>query len=103
MLTKNGSFAELHTLACIYAAQGKTTEARQVLKQAMYAGSLTEPNAAVWYVLGLIYEQYGAKTAALDAYRKVEAHELDGHTYIDPTSTYVLAQARLKDLAPSPK
>jgi tetratricopeptide (TPR) repeat protein len=98
MLTKNGNFAELHTLACIYAAQGRTTEARQVLKQAMYAGSMTEPDSSVWYALGLIYEQYGARTAALDAYGRVRAHDLDDHTYIDPTSTYLLAQARIKAL-----
>jgi tetratricopeptide (TPR) repeat protein len=98
MLTKNSSFAELHTLACIYAAQGRTTEARQVLDQAMYAGNMTQPNSAVWYALGLIYEQYGAKAAALDAYGKVEAHELDDHTYVDPLSEWVLARARIKSL-----
>jgi tetratricopeptide (TPR) repeat protein len=95
---KNSGFAELHTLACIYAAQGKTTEARQVLQEAMYAGNMAEPNSPVWYALGLIYEQYGAKTAALDAYRRVQAHEFDDHTYIDPVSTYVLAQDRIRDL-----
>jgi tetratricopeptide (TPR) repeat protein len=95
---KNSGFAELHTLACIYAAQGKTTEARQVLDQAMFAGNMAEPNSAVWYALGLIYEQYGAKTAALEAYRHVQAHEFDDHTYIDPSSTYVLAQDRVRDL-----
>jgi tetratricopeptide (TPR) repeat protein len=98
MLTKNSSFAELHTLACIYAAQGRTTEARQVLDQAMYAGTMTQPNSAVWYALGLIYEQYGARAAALDAYGKVEAHELDDHTYVDPLSEWVLARARIKSL-----
>jgi tetratricopeptide (TPR) repeat protein len=98
-MSKNANFDELHTLACIYAAEGKTTEARQVLEQAMYADSLAEPNSAVWYALGLIYEQYGAKSAALDAYRKVEAHERDDHTYVDPVSTYVLAQARIGELS----
>ncbi|SNS85693.1 Transglutaminase-like superfamily protein [Granulicella rosea] len=98
MLTHNGSFGELHTLACIYAAQGKTTEAREVLKQALVASSQPEPNSEVWYALGLIYEQYGAKTAALEAYNRVYAHEFDDHTYIGPTSTYVLAQARIKSL-----
>jgi len=53
--------------------------------------------------LGLIYEQYGARVAALDACGKVEAHELDDHTYIDPVSTYVLAQARIKALASARK
>ena len=37
MLSNNSSFADLHTLACLYAAQGKTTEAKQVLLQAMDA------------------------------------------------------------------
>jgi tetratricopeptide (TPR) repeat protein len=96
---RNSGFAELHTLACIYAAQGKTTEARQVLQEAMYAGNMAEPDSAVWYALGLIYEQYGAKTAALDAYRRVQAHEFDDHTYIDPVSTYVLAQDRIRALS----
>ena len=89
---------KLHTLACVYAAQGKTTEARQVLQEAMDAGNMAEPNSQIWYVLGLIYEQYGAKSAALSAYRRVEAHELDDHTYIDPVSTYVLAQHRIREL-----
>jgi tetratricopeptide (TPR) repeat protein len=95
---KNSGFAELHTLACIYAAQGKTTEARQVLQQAMDAGNMAEPNSPVWYALGLIYEQYGAKKAALDAYNHVEAHEFDDHTYVDPVSTYLLAQSRIHEL-----
>jgi tetratricopeptide (TPR) repeat protein len=94
----NSGFGELHTLACIYAAQGKTTEARQVLQQAMDAGNMVEPNSPVWYTLGLIYEQYGAKAAALDAFRRVKAHEFDDHTYIDPVSTYVLAQDRIRAL-----
>jgi len=98
IMSKNASFADLHTLACIYAAEGKTTEARQVLTQAMSAGNETEPNSAVWYALGMIYEQYGARDAALAAYRKVEAHEFDDHTFVGASDTYVLAQERLKAL-----
>jgi len=98
-LSKNSNFPELHTLACIYAAQGKTTEARKVLEEAMYANNQVEPNSAVWYALGLIYEQYGAKSAAADAYKKVQAHEDDNHTFIQPTDTYVLAQSRLTALS----
>jgi Tfp pilus assembly protein PilF len=98
-MNKNSGFAELHTLACIYAAQGKTTEARKVLEEAMYAGNMPEPNSPVWYALGLIYEQYGAKAAALDAYRHVQAHEFDDHTYVDPLSTYILAQNRIQELS----
>ena len=103
MLTKNSNFAELHTLACIYAAEGRTTEARQVLDQAMQAGNQTQPNSSVWYALGLIYEQYGAKDAALMAYNKVEAHELDDHTYNDPMSTWLLARQRIAALGAAAK
>ena len=102
MITKNSNFAELHTLACIYAVQGRTTEARQVLAQAMEAGNMSQPDSSVWYALGLIYEQYGATDAALEAYKKVEAHELDDHTYNDPMSTWLLAQDRIKALEKSP-
>jgi tetratricopeptide (TPR) repeat protein len=98
-LSKNSDFPELHTLACIYAAQGKTTEARKVLEEAMYVDNQVEPNSAVWYALGMIYEQYGANTAATAAYKKVQAHENDDHTFIEPTDTYVLAQSRLAALS----
>lgn len=98
MKSNNSSFASLHTLASIYAAQGKTTEARQVLDQALQAGNMAVPNTEAWYVLGLLYESYGLKDAAIAAYSKVSAHPFDEHRYIDPTSTYLLAQQRVKAL-----
>jgi len=94
LLGNSGSFAELHTLACIYAYQGKTSEARELLLKAMTASNLSEPNSAVWYGFGAIYEQYGVNDAAIDAYRKVEKPE----GAIGSTDTYVLAQNRLKAL-----
>jgi tetratricopeptide (TPR) repeat protein len=98
LLSKNSSFADLHTMACIYAAQGKVTEAQQVLTQSMTAGNLSQPNGAVWYALGLLYEDYGLPAAALAAYNKVEAHEFDDHHFIDAESTYLLAQTRIHAL-----
>jgi tetratricopeptide (TPR) repeat protein len=94
MLTNHSSYNELHTLACIYAFQGKTGEARELLLKAMSAANLTEPNSSVWYGFGSIYEQYGINDAAIEAYRKVEKPEGP----ISPTDTYVLAQTRLKAL-----
>lgn len=94
LLTQNMSFATLHTLACVYAAQGKTTEARQLLLQAMSSGNLSEPNSAIWFGFGLIYEQYGVPEAAIAAYKRVEKPKGP----VDPTDTFVLAQARLKAL-----
>ena len=102
MLSKNASFTDLHTLACLYAAQGRTTEARQLLKQAMLTINRSEPNSEVWYGLGLIYEQYGENAAALRAYEHVSAHEEYEQTYIDPTATYRLAQARINALRVGP-
>ncbi|HEY1255393.1 MAG TPA: hypothetical protein VGF01_11470, partial [Terracidiphilus sp.] len=95
MLTNNSSFAELHTLACIYAFQGKTSEARELLLKGMAAENLSQPNSDIWYAFGSIYEQYGINDAAIDAYRKVE--KPIGR--FGPTDTYVLAQARLKALS----
>ena len=94
MLTKNSNFAELHTLACLYAAQGKTTEAKQVILQAMAAANQVEPNSEAWYVWGAIYQQYGLSDAAIDAFEKVKKIEGRG----SPTDTYILAQAHLKEL-----
>jgi tetratricopeptide (TPR) repeat protein len=91
-LTNNGRFADLHTLACLYAAQGKTTEARQVLLQAMESENLAEPNSPAWFAFGAIYEQYGDRDAAIAAFRKVEKPEGP----MSPADTYVLAQEHLK-------
>ena len=60
----------------------------------MTVANLSEPNSSVWYVLASIYEQYGITDAAIEAYRKVDKPE--GRIY--PTSTWLLAQARLKAL-----
>jgi Flp pilus assembly protein TadD len=60
---------------------------------------MSEPNSEVWYALGLIYEQYGAKGAAVDAYRRVKEHEFDERTYVDPIATSVLAQNRIRELS----
>jgi Flp pilus assembly protein TadD len=83
----------LHTLGCVYAEQGKTKEAREVLVQAMDQLNLAEPTGEYWYAFGRIAEQFGEKEIAAANYRKVrkpsEARNL-------PASTYVLAQKRLK-------
>lgn len=94
LLSKNMSFADLHTLACVYAAQGRTTEARQILLEAMSSGNLGEPDGAIWFGFGLIYEQYGQPAAAIAAYKRVAKPE----GTISPIDTFVLAQARLKAL-----
>jgi tetratricopeptide (TPR) repeat protein len=94
MLSHNSSFAEMHTLACLYAQQGKTAEARDLLLKSMASSNLAVPNSSVWFGLGIIYEQFGVYDAARDAYNKVEKPA--GRVTTD--STWLLAQARLKAL-----
>ncbi len=94
LLSQQKSFATLHTLACIYAAQGKTVEASDLAQKAMAASQMLKPDSAVWFVYGMIYEQYGVNDAAIDAYRKVEKPEGP----LSPFDTWLLTQARLKAL-----
>jgi tetratricopeptide (TPR) repeat protein len=93
-MTHNSQFSDQHTLACLYAAQGRTTEARLVLLQAMSANNMAEPNSATWFAFGTIYEQFGALDAAIAAFRKVEKPVGP----LSPVDTYVLAQDHLKAL-----
>jgi tetratricopeptide (TPR) repeat protein len=80
----DSSYAEIHTLACLYAEIGKTKEARELLLQAMDSGGLDEPNEAIWYGFGRIAEDYGLEAVALSLYQRVgktpEA-ELSSSTY----------------------
>ena len=53
-----------------------------------------EPNPAVWFGFGSIYEQLGEEDAAIAAYRRVTLPE----GILNPIDTYNLAQAHLKNL-----
>jgi tetratricopeptide (TPR) repeat protein len=93
-LTNSSGFDELHTLACLYAAQGKTNEARDVVVKTMRMSNMAVPNDLIWFVYASMYEKYGIEDAAIEAYEKVNKPE----GYIGATSTYLLAQSRLKAL-----
>jgi Flp pilus assembly protein TadD len=83
------SYGSLHTLAALYAASGKSVEARQTLFTAMDRKATDEPGSEDWFVLGRIAENYGVRDAALAAYKRVEKGVLTG------TSTWELTQKRL--------
>jgi tetratricopeptide (TPR) repeat protein len=85
----------LHTLACLYAVTGKAKEARDLLLRAMDDLNLAEPNDDYWYAFGLIAEQYGEREIAVADYRKLEKPK---EPLSIPTSSYTLAQTRLKAL-----
>jgi len=85
----------LHTVACLYAASGKAKEGRELLMRSMDDLDLDEPNDDYWYALGLIAEQFGEREIAIADYRKLEKPK---EPLAIPTSSYKLAQARLKAL-----
>jgi tetratricopeptide (TPR) repeat protein/transglutaminase-like putative cysteine protease len=90
----DSSFAEIHTLACLYAEISKTKEARELLLRAMDSGGMDEPNEPIWFGFGRIAEEYGLLQGALSLYRRVgntEGAEL-------ASSTYNLARLREKQL-----
>ena len=89
-LSQNANFSIMHTLACLYAQQGKTKQARDLLLKAMDVASLPEPDSAVWLALAEIAEQYGEADAARTMYARVEKDEVEV-----PGSNYSLAQQRL--------
>jgi tetratricopeptide (TPR) repeat protein len=82
----------LHTLGCVYAALGKTQEAREVLVQAMDALGLDEPDDNYWYAFGRIAEQYGLTDVAVADYKKIEKPAEMPQV---PSSSWLLAQSRL--------
>jgi tetratricopeptide (TPR) repeat protein len=90
----------LHTLACLYAETGKTKEARDLLLRSMDDLNLDEPDDDYWYAFGRIAEQYGERQTAIADYRKLQVPK---EILAVPTSSYRLAQMRLKALAaPAP-
>jgi tetratricopeptide (TPR) repeat protein len=97
-LTKNTNFGILHTVACLDAQAGLTSQARELLLKAMEASHLEEPNSEVWFGLGLIAEQYGVVDAAEKMYGRVEKPSTDY-----PGSSYTLAQLHLATLRDTAK
>ena len=85
----HASYGALHTLAALYAENGKSVEARQALLKAMDRHGSDDPGSSDWYVLGRIAENYGVRDAALAAYKRVEKGDLTG------TSTWELTQKRI--------
>jgi len=89
-LSKSANFSILHTLACVDAQAGKTSQARDLLLKAMDVSHLEEPNSEVWFGFALIAERYGVVDAAEKMYSRVEKPKVDY-----PGTSYVIAQQHL--------
>lgn len=96
------SYASLLTLACLDAAQGNTADAHQELLEATASANLAQPDAAIWYGFGRIFEQYGVTDAAVSSYRRTV--QMAVATDVDSlapsgSSAAVLARKRLDQLS----
>ena len=89
----------LHTLAALYAAAGRVTEARETLLKSIDAGAIRQPQPADWYVVGRLAEAYGVPEAAREAYERLTA---PGPREPVALSCYALAQRRLARLDEAP-
>lgn len=93
------SYGVLHTLAALYAEQGKPAEAYRLILQALEAKG-GEPGDSDWYVFGRLAESYGMPDAAKRCYEKARTAD-DSH--VDPVSSLHLVRRRLEALGARPE
>jgi hypothetical protein len=98
--TQGRSAAIGHTLACVYAANGKPREARDLLLKGMEQVGITRPDDSAWYGFGLVAEAYGDAESARDYYAHVQKPKKG---VVQATSVYALSRARLAALAGRPQ
>jgi hypothetical protein len=90
-----GSDAELHTLACLLADAGRTSEALEVFGRYLDVRGSLEPEAATWLAYGIMAERFGLRQTAIDAYLRVSPEP----DYPYPGITcYALARRHLEAL-----
>ncbi|MES1245985.1 MAG: DUF3857 domain-containing protein [Acidobacteriota bacterium] len=93
------SYAVLHTLAALYAEQGKTAEAYRLILQALEVKG-GDPGDSDWYVFGRLAESYGLPDAARRCYEKARAAD---EAEPDPISSLHLVRRRLEALGSKPE
>jgi len=87
-------YSSSHTLACIYAAQGRIADARRVLLQLLDDQPTADPSSSeIWLVRGLIAEALGERRAAARSYRQIEKTANDR-----ADSVYAIAAAHLAQI-----
>jgi tetratricopeptide (TPR) repeat protein len=94
----NGTTSLLHTLAAVEAELDKAGDARAMLLQRMKDLGEDEPDDDDWYVFGRIAESYGLRGDAVTMYRRLQRPKTERAI---PSSSYALAQRRLKLMAAS--
>ena len=97
-LSSYKSYPALHTLAALYAEEGKTAESYKVILQALEAKDEPAAGGADWYVFGRLAEQYGLPDVARRLYARVGASPAGE---AEALSSHHLAQERLAALGSS--
>jgi tetratricopeptide (TPR) repeat protein len=95
LLGGNEAFGLMHTLAAVDAELDKPGEARALLLQRISGSGVDDPDDNDWYVFGRIAESYGLTREAAALYRRLERPKSE---LTIPSSSYALAQRRLKAL-----
>lgn len=87
-------FASSHTLACVYADQGRVADARRVLLQMLEEHPQIDPtDGEIWLIRGLVAESLGESGAATRSYRQIEKPESS-----TADSVYAIAETRIARL-----
>lgn len=99
-LSEYQDYSILHTLATVYAEQGKSAEAYRVILQALEVKG-GEPGVPDWYVFGRLAEHYGLPEVARSYYEKAREGAKDDS---NPMDSIHLVRKRLEALgAAEPK
>jgi predicted Zn-dependent protease len=87
-------YSSSHTLACLYADQGRVGEARRVLLQLLDDQPMVDPlDGEIWLIRGLIAESLGETEAATRSYRQIEKPESSS-----ADSVFAIAETRIARL-----
>lgn len=95
---QGGTYAELHTLATIYAEQGRCLEAKTTILGAIEAENLSEIKPGDWYVWGRMAEHYGEMELAKTYYGRVKGEP----PKTEKVSSQRLAEMRLAKMTANP-
>jgi tetratricopeptide (TPR) repeat protein len=87
-------FSSGHTLACLYANQGRVVDARRVLLQLLEDHPAVDPlSGNIWLIRGLLAESLGETSAAVRTYRQIDRQDHDRSD-----SAHAIAATRLARL-----
>jgi tetratricopeptide (TPR) repeat protein len=90
-----GNSAELHTLACVLADEGRILEAQEVFGKYLEQRGGALPDSSTWLAYGMLAQRFGLIDTARAAFAKVTQ---EGPESLSPgISSWTLAQMHLKE------